>query len=322
MSGTLERHIGFLADAPRIDAFRRALHATVRPGDVVVDIGAGTGILSWLACAAGARRVYAIEDGPIIGLARKLAAVNGMSDRIEFVRGHSLQTPVPEPADVVVSDLIGEFAFEPGIFDVLTDASVRFMKPGGRTIPAAISLYLAPAESAALRHRFQFLQDMPCGFDMGPLYEHARKSVYRVFPPGDSLLTTPVEVGRYVMPLAGAPVIALETTVRVARDGCVDALVGWFDAELSRGVHMTNAPASPHRLDRCAVALPISPAIPVRAGESLAVTLRAFTNQHVFRWSVRRVDATGETSEFEGSSFEGLLLSHEDLVPSPPVQPG
>lgn len=315
MAHVLEDHIGFLADAPRVDAYRRAIHATVRPGDVVVDVGTGTGVLAFMACEAGAARVYAIEQGPIVGLARKLARANGYEDRIHFIREHASRAQLPEKADVVVSDLVGEFAFEAGLFDVLTDARARWLKADGRTIPAAITLYLAPIESASLRHRLRFVDERPAGFDMTPLAEHARNTAYHIFPSADSLLSVPVVVAQYQLPLAVHPVINAQITVTAARDGTIDALAGWFDAELSPGVHMTNAPASLERLDRRVVALPVSPPIHVRRGDTLAITLRLLVADHVFRWRVQRVGSGDDRSTCEGSTLAGLLMSREDLVP-------
>jgi len=70
-------HKRMLDDTVRCEAFRRALQATVRPGDVVVDVGAGTGLLSFFAAQAGASRVYAIEFCPIADVAASLIEANG-----------------------------------------------------------------------------------------------------------------------------------------------------------------------------------------------------------------------------------------------------
>ena len=45
MSLVLDEHRAYLADTSRLDAFDAALRALVRPGDVVLDLASGTGIL-------------------------------------------------------------------------------------------------------------------------------------------------------------------------------------------------------------------------------------------------------------------------------------
>ncbi|MGI9584075.1 MAG: 50S ribosomal protein L11 methyltransferase, partial [Acidimicrobiia bacterium] len=100
-------HHSMLADSARTQSFLKAILSTVKPGDVVVDIGAGTGVLSMFAVMAGARMVYAIEREPIIGVAMEVAEANGLSDRIRFIHGSSDEVVLPEKADVVVSETIG-----------------------------------------------------------------------------------------------------------------------------------------------------------------------------------------------------------------------
>ena len=76
-------------------------------GSRVLDLGCGSGVLSFMACEAGAGKVYAIEGGPVIDVARELAADNGFADRIEFLSGWSMEVGIPEPADVLISETIG-----------------------------------------------------------------------------------------------------------------------------------------------------------------------------------------------------------------------
>src|SRR4029453_11588483 len=102
----------YLEDDMRLTAFAQAISSTVRPGDVVVDLGCGTGILGLLACRAGAARVYAIDAGGMAEIARVIAAANGLADRIAIINGHSQQVSLPERADVVLCDQIGHFGFE------------------------------------------------------------------------------------------------------------------------------------------------------------------------------------------------------------------
>src|SRR5436853_7331941 len=115
ISEILYEHRCYLADEARVSAFRQAIAQVVRPGDVVLDLGAGTGILGLMACRAGAKRVYAVDEGPIIGLAHEVAAANGFQDRITHVKGLSTRVELPERVDVVLADQIGRFGFESGI---------------------------------------------------------------------------------------------------------------------------------------------------------------------------------------------------------------
>jgi len=55
-----------IADRKRLDEYAEALRRLVTPRSIVLDIGAGTGVMSLLACKLGARRVYAIEPSPVI----------------------------------------------------------------------------------------------------------------------------------------------------------------------------------------------------------------------------------------------------------------
>src|SRR5260370_25533277 len=75
-----------LLDKARCDAYREAIHRTVKPGYVVVDLGAGTGLLSFFALQAVARHVYALELSRIPGAAAELIAANGFQDPIPLLR--------------------------------------------------------------------------------------------------------------------------------------------------------------------------------------------------------------------------------------------
>ena len=82
---TVEYHQTILADEVRIQSYLRAMLKVVEPGDVVLDIGSGTGILAYFACMAGARRVYAVEQDPIVELAQAVCHRNGFQDRVVFL---------------------------------------------------------------------------------------------------------------------------------------------------------------------------------------------------------------------------------------------
>src|SRR5882757_5065079 len=95
-----------LLDKARCDAYREAIHRVVKPGDVVVDLGAGTGLLSFFALQAGARHVYAIEMSDIADAAAELIAANRFEDRITLIRKNSKKVRLPERCDVLVTETL------------------------------------------------------------------------------------------------------------------------------------------------------------------------------------------------------------------------
>lgn len=130
-----------LHDVPRTRMWKEAIEDAVRPGDVVIDAGSGTGILGVFAAMAGARKVYCIELHPrFVTLIEHLAARNGLSDVIEVIHADATTVEIPEQADVLICELLctGQF-FEPQV-QVVNHLN-RFLKPQARRIPRQVRSY-------------------------------------------------------------------------------------------------------------------------------------------------------------------------------------
>jgi precorrin-6B methylase 2 len=137
-------HARMLHDTRRTGDYLAAIAAAVRLGDVVLDIGTGSGVLAVAAARAGARRVYAVEASDIAEAAARVFAANDVQDRVTLVPGWSRTIDLPEPADVLVAEIIGNEPFEEEILETTLDARLRLLKPGARLIPHALTLLARP----------------------------------------------------------------------------------------------------------------------------------------------------------------------------------
>ncbi|QQR82340.1 50S ribosomal protein L11 methyltransferase [Candidatus Campbellbacteria bacterium] len=96
-----------LIDSKRTLAFGKAIKNTVKPGDVVVDTGAGSGVLAMLAADAGARIVYAIEvDKKNSDFLQKTFEMNGYDKKIKLIKGDATKVDLPEKVDFIMCEMI------------------------------------------------------------------------------------------------------------------------------------------------------------------------------------------------------------------------
>lgn len=313
MSYVIDSHREYLSDHARLDAYRRALLEVVRPGDTVIDLGSGTGILGLLACEAGAARIYSIEVSAMTEVARAIAQANGFGDRVVFVREHSRLVELPERADLLVTDQVGHFGFEAGLWDYISDAADRLLKPDGRIVPAAVELFVAPVEASDLFTRVEFWTTRPAGFDFASAREWAAHSGYPATLAREALLSDPCSVCRASTIQMGRAPFAVQARCLVDRAGTMHGLGGWFEAQLSPGVRMTNAPGAANRINRRNLFLPIDRAVAVSVGDTVEATLHIDPIEMMLSWVVRHTTTSGSTESFVHSTLRGMLLGPEDL---------
>jgi protein arginine N-methyltransferase 1 len=235
-----------LLDKLRCDAYREAIRRTVKPGDVVVDLGAGTGLLSFFALQAGARHVYAIEMTGIADVAAELIEANGFRDRVTLVRKLSNRARLPEHCDVLVTETLSAFCFDAeNTIEFVADARERFLKPGGRIIPESADTFLLPFSSEAfgpgrMLARFSDLDYRPFIKRLFSEYRLVRASGKPFLALSDPAFCYHVDFHKDTQ----NPGISF-TPFRVTADGRLDGFLGWFEARLCDGVTLSNTPYSP-----------------------------------------------------------------------------
>ncbi|KAL2470351.1 putative histone-arginine methyltransferase 1.4 [Abeliophyllum distichum] len=114
-------------------------------GRVVVDVGAGSGILSLFAAQAGARHVYAVEASEMAEYARKLIAGNpSLGQRITVIKGKVEEVELPEKADILISEPMGTLLINERMLESYIIARDRFLVPNGKMFPTIGRIHMAP----------------------------------------------------------------------------------------------------------------------------------------------------------------------------------
>jgi protein arginine N-methyltransferase 1 len=287
-------HTWMLNDRVRMEAYRRAIFAVVRPGDVVLDVGTGSGVLAMFACQAGARLVYAVEAGEIITVARQLAQDNGFTERIRFIHLDARELKELEQVDVIVSELISNSGPGEGMAETINCCRDLFLRPGGKIVPEWVELCLAPVDECGL-----YRSACPPGIST---YEIDFSSVrnYSVHLPlrarvSPEALLAPGQVAYEYQ--AYSSVVDDDFTTLLSftagRAGTLHGFCSWFNALLAERVELTNAPLSTVHWDN--IFFPLREPVPLEAGMTISLDFRAEgKGTPLIGWSWRTVVRRGE----------------------------
>ena len=274
-----------IADKVRTDAYARALRKAVGPESVVLDIGAGTGILSLLACQYGARKVYAVEPSDAINVARQIATDNGYADRIEFIQALSTEIDLPEKANVIVCDIRGTLVpFQQQVLSI-TDARQRMLTPEGVLIPQRDSLWAAVVEAPdAYNNIVDPWEKSRFELNMNAARRIVTNSWIRMRASAEQLLSEPRCWAVIDYTTVDSPNLDAVVRFQVTRDGIGHGLQLWFDAELIDGVGFSNAPEQPELIYGAGF-FPWSSPVPLASGDTVVVRLRANLSGDEYVWS-------------------------------------
>jgi len=307
---------GLIADRVRTDAYAAALRQTVEPGSIVVDIGTGTGILAFLACHAGAKKVYAIEPADAIEVARELAAANGCADRVEFIQARSTQVALPERVDVIVSDLGGVLPLFQDHLPSIIDARRRFLKRGGALLPRREVMWVAVAGAPDLYEPYVAPWERNAyGLDLRLARPIATNDWRKCRGRPRHVLLEPQAWTTLDFAMIDRADVSRQLVWTALRAGTAHGLLVWFDAELCDGIGFSSAPAAPDIIYGQAF-FPWSDPVSLSPGDAVTVALSAtlLGDDYIWRWDTRITDGRATKADFRQSTFHGVPLSASTLA--------
>jgi 2-polyprenyl-3-methyl-5-hydroxy-6-metoxy-1,4-benzoquinol methylase len=153
-----------LMDHVRMKAYHTAItgNRALFEGKVVMDCGAGSGVLSIWAAQAGAARVFAVEFTDMANHARKMVAHHGLTDVVQVVaviasiifislfrvvqviQSSIEAAELPCQVDIIISEWMGYMLLRESMLDSVIRARNKWLKPGGSLFPSHATLYFSP----------------------------------------------------------------------------------------------------------------------------------------------------------------------------------
>jgi protein arginine N-methyltransferase 1 len=238
-----------LADRPRMDFYHAAIERHIHPGDHVIDLGTGTGILAAFASRRGAARVHALDHSDILNHARTLAAANRI-ENVDFISCHSTEFTLPAPVDVILHEQMGDFLFDEAMIPNVSDLRNRLLKPGGRILPSCFEFYCEPVQLNAARH-VPFMWNLKVkGYDFSSL-EHARPQetgYYHLCGNDgaliDHFLTTPAPALTFDLHTVNEAELSHDLCFQrlVTNPGRIDGLAIYFRTTVDADLQLSSAP--------------------------------------------------------------------------------
>jgi predicted RNA methylase len=295
----LYAHHSMLADRARTDAFRSAIEQVVTPGDVVVDLGAGTGILSVFAARAGAARVYAIERTAMIDVARRVVADSGV-DNVVFLDGDSHDVEPPEPCDVLVSECIGGFGIQENMVDDVLAFRARWLRADSTAVvPATLDLWVTPVHDANV-HRYVTFWDAASevyAVELGALRALASNTshTYRFAP--RAALAAPRRLATVDLRRDTAVAVDGAVTFECTAERVLHGFAGSFSASLCEDVSLDAGIGTHTHWGQ--EYFPCHSPLAVRAGDTVTFAVSAEAQDRSVAWAWQ-VSVNGDEAERHG----------------------
>ena len=301
-----------IGDNIRTDAYQKALQQVVNNDSVVVDLGAGLGILSFLACRAGARKVYAIEPDDVITVAKEMAHQNGLADRIVFIQSLSQAVELPEKADVIVSDLHGVLPFCQHLVGVTSDARKRFLAPKGSMIPRRDIVWSSLVDAEEVYNGQVAPWKNAYGFDVSAGKRILTNSWQRVLMTPDQFVVPPQHCVTLDYHSIENPHFAFELNWDISTPGTSHGIATWFDCELAENVSFSSAPGLPKTVYGQGF-FPFTEPIRLESRDTVSIKMEArlVNADYIFLWetTVATPGTTKPKYYFKQSTFEAKPLS-------------
>lgn len=295
------------------EGFSKAILQTIRGGEIVLDLGTGTGIHALFASQAGAKRVYAVDQHEVIELARQICKVNGYEEKVCFLHRPAAELELPEQVDLIVAH-----HGLPELFSLLIDARDRFLKSGGTLIPASVELFCAPLDAPeAYEEKVEFWAQRQHKLSFMPVRSAAVNTMHDWHIAPGELLGEAARLTSYDLSRIREPKLSETVESTIGRRGILHGVGLWLNEWLTHEIVLSAAPPSVLSPELWPASfLPIETPTTVEAGDTVRMKIETGTAGWgtLWNWEVAVKDRQGRgKARFTHSTFYGMPLSQERL---------
>jgi protein arginine N-methyltransferase 1 len=226
---------------------------------------------------------------------------------------HSTEVITPERVGLIVCETLGNYAFEENIIETLNDARARFLKPGGRIIPAGVRQYLCPVVTERFHRELSAWDSVGYGLDLGPAKAMSLNNIYvRTFKPAD-LFNEGASARLWdslTFDRTNKTTRTGEASWDLAEPATVYGLALWWVADLAEGVALSTSPLeSATHWEQ--LYLPVLVPLDLAAGHTLHVRVRstsAYAQGTNVAWTLSVKDAAGRQRGHQSLDLEKGFL--------------
>ncbi|NOX98843.1 MAG: class I SAM-dependent methyltransferase [Verrucomicrobia bacterium] len=316
---SLYDYSNMFADKVRADTYIRALESLITPESVIVDLGAGSGLFSLIACKLGARKVYAIEPSNCIQAGKTLAKDCGFGDRIDWIQNDSRKIQLKEQADIILSDIRGILPLIDNNIEVIADAKNRFLKNGGHILPIVDTLHIALVENSKLHQKcLSPWKNRNYGLELQFLSERHANYWCSVRPKQKHLVSKAEKWAAIDYASVKDPNFSNTVTLTAERSASVHGFYLWFDTEIAPGIGFSGGPGKIRPSVYGCAFFPWPEPVEMKAGDEVSVHVEAslIAGEYIWLWNTSGFSSSESGKEafsFTQSSFQSEVTALAQL---------
>ncbi|CAM6010741.1 unnamed protein product [Sphagnum balticum] len=232
-------HEEMLKDTVRTKTYQNVIYQNsfLFKDKIVLDVGAGTGILSLFCAKGGAKHVYAVECSAMADTAKEIVKANGFSDVITVLKGKIEEIDFPTThVDIIISEWMGYFLLFENMLNTVLYARDKWLVPGGVVLPDKTSLYLTAIEDAEYKQEKITFWNQVYGFDMSCIRKQAMLEPLVDTVDANQIVThsTLLKTMDIEKMTAGDASFSAPFKLVASRNDFIHALVAYFDVTFSK----------------------------------------------------------------------------------------